>query len=325
MGHSKSHAANVGLIRNIGTGKISSQFHVVYDKHFTTLPVNKIINTETIPSEWTNLFRSNRERTIDLDDYSNGTKVHHPITTPTGIVNSQPLSGTIPSSKPYKDLSPQKDVSFDPDNTTITPPISPIQRPNPSHESNTSPLVQPQTNRSSSPIPQHLIPTHTKRVSKPIVRLDPSSHYVSQHFPEEYINFLQDFHVLNIHNAFLVDSDLNRKSTPLTVSYDILHLMKLDNDDDTIIHGQHPLAFSARANANDDPTFKEAMSGPDREGFLEAMHKEIESLESMKSWIIVPREKALNESRSIISTTWVFKRKRYPDGSVKKLKARFVV
>ena len=97
-----------------------------------------------------------------------------------------------------------------------------------------------------------------------------------------------------------------------------------DDYDDSIQHGTHPLAFSARANAEDNPTLEEAMSLPDREGFIAAMHLELEQLESMNAWIVVPREKAIATGRKILGSTWVFKRKRYPDGSVKKLKARLV-
>jgi hypothetical protein len=51
--------SNVGLIRNVNTGAASSQFHVVFDEHFTTLQVNSIPDAESIPSEWVNLFISN--------------------------------------------------------------------------------------------------------------------------------------------------------------------------------------------------------------------------------------------------------------------------
>ena len=75
---------------------------------------------------------------------------------------------------------------------------------------------------------------------------------------------------------------MNTRSTPLTVSYDVLHLMKIDSEDKDILHEQHPLTFSAITNIKDDPTFKEDMESLDREGFLEAIHLEIEQLESMK-------------------------------------------
>jgi hypothetical protein len=68
MGRSHEHASDVGLIRNVNTGKISSQFHVVFDEQFTTLPVNNTIDADTIPSEWINLFIHHRENTTDPSD-----------------------------------------------------------------------------------------------------------------------------------------------------------------------------------------------------------------------------------------------------------------
>ena len=61
------------------------------------------------------------------------------------------------------------------------------------------------------------------------------------------------------------------------------------------------------------------MSGPDAPGFIEAMDIEYKQLEAMKAWKIVPRQKAMDENKKIFDIVWAFKRKRYPDGTVKKL------
>ena len=45
----------------------------------------------------------------------------------------------------------------------------------------------------------------------------------------------------------------------------------------------------------------------------------------MNAWDVVPRGMAMKTGRKVLDCLWVFKRKRYPDGSVKKLKARLVV
>ena len=136
--------------------------------------------------------------------------------------------------------------------------------------------------------------------------------------------FLEDFNEISHHDLFLVQTDLDSVTTSLTRQYDLLHLIVTDDYDCDIQHSIHPLAFSARANAEDTPTLEEAMNFPDREGFIAAMHLELEQLESMNAWIIVPREKAVKTGRKILASTWAFKRKRFPDGSVKKLKARLV-
>ena len=99
---------------------------------------------------------------------------------------------------------------------------------------------------------------------------------------------------------------------------------RLDEDLDMSM-GLQPFAFSARANAEDTPRFHEAMRSPDREGFISAMKIELAQLASMNAFVAVPREKALSECKPVIDSVRAFKRKRYPDGSVKKLKARFCV
>jgi hypothetical protein len=97
-----------------------------------------------------------------------------------------------------------------------------------------------------------------------------------------------------------------------------MHAEKLDED--VLLDSLHPLAFTAKVNANDTPNFNQAMSGPDAEGFYEAMKAELDSLDMLDAWEKVPRSAA--SGRNIIPTIWAFKRKRYPDGSARKLKAR---
>jgi hypothetical protein len=81
----------------------------------------------------------------------------------------------------------------------------------------------------------------------------------------------------------------------------------------------HPSLLATKANAEDNPTWDEAMNGPFSQGFREACKREFDTLEKKNCWDVVDRPK----DRSIVSSTWVFKIKRYPDGSLRKLKARF--
>jgi Reverse transcriptase (RNA-dependent DNA polymerase) len=82
----------------------------------------------------------------------------------------------------------------------------------------------------------------------------------------------------------------------------------------------HPMILAAKANSEDTPNWNQAMNGPDCEGYWEAMIKEYNTLEQlMECWEIVDREDWMN----VLPSTWAFQCKRYPDGSVRKLKARF--
>jgi Reverse transcriptase (RNA-dependent DNA polymerase) len=77
-----------------------------------------------------------------------------------------------------------------------------------------------------------------------------------------------------------------------------------------------------KANTEDNPTWEQAMNGPDQAGYWKAMEKELTTLEDDKnSWEVVEREGWMN----VLPSTWAFKGKRFPDASVRKLKARFCV
>jgi len=80
----------------------------------------------------------------------------------------------------------------------------------------------------------------------------------------------------------------------------------------------NPALLVTVANKEDNPTLKEAMNSPDAAGFMKAMETELNTLIEMEAFIVVDKEKWMN----VVSSVWAFKRKRYPDGSIRKLKAR---
>ena len=77
----------------------------------------------------------------------------------------------------------------------------------------------------------------------------------------------------------------------------------------------------ASASASDNPRYHEAMSGSNKEGFTDASIVEISTLQHMDAWTQVLRTAAMN----VLPSTWAFKIKRFPDGLIRKLKARFCV
>ena len=329
LGRSKVHAGSVGLIKNTATGKVSSQFHVVYDEHFTTLSVNQQPQLSDIPEQWKSLLIYNREQTFDPTDFDTlspapSSNLRTSIQPPSSVSEGACVRfSSPPAVSEGEPLNINDDSHLSPFPEVDSPAIPDISSDTSSSLPST-PLSSSSHSSDHSHLPSPLRPTHSKRISKPPDRFVPTGkgYFNTSFFSSDYLGYLTDFRELNAHDAFLVESDLNANSSPLTVTYDAMHLMKLDDDDPTIIHSQHPLAFSARANAADHPTLKEAMEGPDREGFLEAMYLEMDQLEGMEAWVVVPRSKALKENRNIFATTWAFRRKRFPDGSVKKLKAR---
>jgi hypothetical protein len=70
------------------------------------------------------------------------------------------------------------------------------------------------------------------------------------------------------------------------------------------------------------PTMHEALSGPHRAEFLEAMRTEIQELEDHDTWTVISRNQ-VPEGANILPSTWAYRVKRFPDGTFRKTKARF--
>jgi hypothetical protein len=100
-------------------------------------------------------------------------------------------------------------------------------------------------------------------------------------------------------------------------------LASLDQDyDNGTVESWDPRILAVKADAAsaaDNPSWEQAMNGPDRDGYFKAAEIEVETLERMDTWEVVERESWMN----VLPTTWAFKCKRYPDGTIRKFKARF--
>ena len=103
----------------------------------------------------------------------------------------------------------------------------------------------------------------------------------------------------------------------------IFNVMEQDRDPVLgTVESWHPLALATKmdaASAADNPSWEQAMNGPDREGYLKAAEIEMDTLLKMDTWDEVDREDWMN----VLPSTWAFKCKRYPDGTVRKFKGRF--
>lgn len=84
--------------------------------------------------------------------------------------------------------------------------------------------------------------------------------------------------------------------------------MHVDWDENTV-EWMHPMSLSARANADDNPTWEMAMNGSNRSGYWKAMEAELKTLVDDKdSWEEVDREGWMN----VLPSTWAFRCKRSP-------------
>ena len=77
----------------------------------------------------------------------------------------------------------------------------------------------------------------------------------------------------------------------------------------------NPALFMTMANKEDNPTYKDAICGPDKAGFIAAMGKEMMTLIELDVFDLVD----ITPDKKIISGVWALERKRYPDGLLKQL------
>ena len=329
LGRSREHSSSVGLIRNLNTGAISAQFHVVFDDHFTTVSSDYTQDNVLVPSNFKELFRFSREQHYDQNDLIEMQRLQKKNNSDIVKKPKEPLpSRPLVDSQDTKEEPFQEAEGVKQGQETIeehqTEEIS-AEPFSVEEEGTNNGQEQMDTTSEDSDAEEENEPD---RIASPPRSSRRSRKKNAKYYGNEWINLVFDeglSYALPPHEAFLVESDLNEKSDSLTRQYDVLHSFKQDDNDKDILHGLHPLAFSARANTADTPRFHEAMSSQDREGFIEAMRAELDQLSSMNAFVCVPRNKAIQEGRRIIDSTWVFRRKRYPDGRVKKLTARLCV
>jgi hypothetical protein len=86
--------------------------------------------------------------------------------------------------------------------------------------------------------------------------------------------------------------------------------------------GQFPTLFKAPGQDPDTPTLSSVLGGPNRVELFKALQTEIKELDQHGTWTVVTRE-SLSAKLNVLPSTWAFKIKRYPDGRLRNLKARF--
>ena len=89
----------------------------------------------------------------------------------------------------------------------------------------------------------------------------------------------------------------------------------------------HPFAFAAKVQSDDFPSYHDIlrMTGEERLKWIESMDVEMSDLIERNAFELVPRSQVLQAGQKIVKSMWAFRRKRRPDGSVSRYKARLVV
>ena len=339
LGYSSSHSSLIGLIRNLNTGYVSPQYHCVYDDQFTTVPNHEsggILHEEPFDQQrWLELVRAGWERAVldDDDDPETG---------------EPPNSTRPPTLAPVWKPEPVQQAPVAPKRVrfqiepTVTEPEVPLS---PEGDNTNEEDIVPET---AEPLIDEAIPDEPPTPQPPPAPNEPEPEegvqrtrfgrvlkqpdrltYKMAAFKEfekqsnPYCNPKRKVLSSQLNEQFLMGLKWNQAINAIKSNdlQSMMNLMSQHTDvDDGTVEWMHPMILAAQANSADNPTWNEAMSGPDKDGYWKAMELEVDTLEQTQdTWDIVDRKDWMN----VLPSTWAFKCKRYPDGSVRKLKARF--
>jgi hypothetical protein len=320
LGLASRYASSVPLVLNPNTSHIFPQFHVIFDDLFTTVLSQS--QEDEPPKEWEELCITSRyQSTFDDND---------PIRLADEWLSSDEL-----------DLRKHQDAQ-----TRIVPPqmlleSTPIISPAPNLPSTSPPLMQntalPSSvhqreiteiqNSMATMSPQQTPDDSYMSTIAPVSIIAPVSPRPSRirRRPTKFDNFDVKYGSLSTVEAFfsslpdLLRDPSAQKEYELDTLESILHQACQPNELISL------LAFVASKSDPDTLMYHEAMMAPDKDDFCEAMTVEISGLEKQQTWTVVPRSTAAALHKKVLPSTWTFKRKRYPDGRIRKYKARFCV
>jgi hypothetical protein len=321
LGYSKHHATNVGCVLNMKTKSITPQFHVVYDDWFSTIAADE----PTPPPNWADLIESASEHV--LGDPDRAPELHEEWMDAAELVKHQERlkmrsaskRAQIDLDKARGDLEIQRRVEERKDHT----------------DGNEKPEIQRRVgvrqvqgegiggNRLNaefdleSEIPEQASEgAMPETIMTPVIEESPAVD--AQRQMQLVRERRQPERLIMKHGGKRYES--SRSFLAQMEKIENLLVDPVSN----FVDGLHPLSYVVKKYDEDTPNYQMAMSGTDKEGYLTAMEAEVKALEGQNTWQLIERQK-LPKGANVLPSTWVFKRKRYPDGRVRKLKACFCV
>jgi hypothetical protein len=294
LGRSSAHAGNIALVLNPKTGLVSPQFHVVFDDDFTTVPH---LRKGTVPPNWEKLVTNCREKSTD--EFFDLTKTWFQPTSDESA--DEVFESTPPPNEGAENTSIPQDSEGEQTGIANQPPVVQASE----GESDAEDLRMPE-----------------------MVNLETAGHRRSPRLASQEKKKYNFFSGISKFCAFglLMASSLTRPSVLFSEAHTAvnaaIHQCNVINAnfDGSLNELHHMVLIAGKAN-NDCYTFKEMLREDDASDFVQAMTKEIHDHESRGHWEIV-RRSTIPAGMKTIQSIWSFKRKRFPDGTINKHKAR---
>ena len=352
MGVCPNHSHHVPTVLNIRTGAITSQYHVVFDDWFSTVPSSPSEIPNFNSDDWKKLFGDSKyQYHEDNDDSDELSTVYETLPNHQSRIEA---SNRKYKMVPHNDPTPIQ--SFSRSNVFGTSPMSSTREtqgistsldPVPSSTHNTS-----VTSSSSS------TPTSSEPIQQPYTSDNNSSVHATDPTPSSATKSNVCYDIVT--NPDINPSNTTTKSTSASSPVIIDLSDESSSDDDSVSSSHHPAFKPSRQNKTniqvskpnlrsrrarkrpeymieeshqalvakkkEDPdilTWDEAMASPERNEWIKAAQTEMDQLLSHETWKEVPISDA--GDAKVLPTTWIFKIKRHPDGSLLKMKGRLAV
>ena len=364
LGFSTQHSTTIGLIRNLTTNHISPQFHVVHDELFHTVhssweaPLGPIdlpdfftrdtyledhcsdIDGDLPPldSSWAPPSRSvaanppiadEGERTPRIDPQPAPASPNPPSTPPrtprTPSTPMPPVELGEPELEPPVDLGePELEPPVELGEPELEPPV---ELGEPELDSG------PRRSRRQRAAPRRF-PDPERHVTFDL----PTSEWSNHHSLRRFNTFSNDMHRFFFTQAINTDPS-SFASYANHLNWD--HCSNPDHEHPSYFHDRSyqlqssathgiiddwdPRYFASKSFDADNPSYFDVrhMDQEEQEKWFIAMDRELDELEEKGTFTLVPRRAA--NGKEIVDSMWTLKRKRLPDGTLSRYKARLVV
>ena len=318
LGHSPTHAGSVAMVLNLKTGHVSCQYHVVFDDTFSTV---EYLKGREEPPHWPQLVETSTEfyGFVDPEDQAkheelNRVSLLEELQTIFDLEETNRLQnvstddavseGEIPTDGANDGSTFNNDIDDDASEGGDAPSSKPSSEPS-EEPSNSKELDMEYFNTDTAGL------RRSKRKRKAVQRLA----FLLTNLLPFTLNTM----------PFETNAYASLRKTlcfkPMMHHESNLHRMEMVRlNEDATFNYMHPMSFAAQGGMNEVYTYREAMQQPDRLDFVQAMVDEVEHFTEKKHWKPVLRSTIGNVKT--IKAIWSFKRKRRPDGSLIKHKAR---
>ena len=340
LGHSSEHASDVALVLNLTTGLVSPQYHVIFDDAFTTV---ESLRTKKEPSNWEVLCKNHTED-FRMDALPRAEQTATELQAEVGDwladeptenenetdeqsfdgvvvdemdVEFQPASQTenLDADQAQASEGDERQVRFDlsrnqvhGDDSRAAPTNSPAEVP-----------TQSQGMRQRQPSIPLIGTRRSSRVAKPSEKL---KNYAGNARLKQALGLftmclvgvigMAENHYVSLKST--MSKHVNSYQERMTNYKEVVEL-----NVDGSMNYLHPLSLISQP-SNDTFYFHQAMQEDDRDEFIKAMVKELEDHRKHNHWKLIHRSE-IGDAKTV-KAIWSFKRKRRPDGSLLKHKAR---